>query len=83
MFKIKIDDVCNFQSNLGFAKPRPGQSKLGVPPDDPRLQGAAGVQPPRRRRPHEQPPDHRLHQVHQTFLQSSWQNLQFSSKMAL
>ena len=67
MFKIKIDHVCNFHSNSGSAKPRPRQPELGVPPDDPRLQGAVGVQPPRRRRPHEQPPDHRLHQVHQTF----------------
>ena len=59
VLKIKIDLVCN----SGSAKPRPRQPELGVPADDPRLQGAVGVQPPRRRRPHEQPPDHRLHQV--------------------
>ena len=47
--------------HLGFAKPRPRQPELGVLADDPRLQGAAGVQPPCRRRPHEQPSDHCLH----------------------
>ena len=55
-------------TNAGVAKPGPGQPQLGVPADDPRLQGAARVQPPRRRRPHEQPPDHRLHQVSNQFL---------------